>query len=342
MAEQPAPQPRRFNVEIPADLAATYANFAIITHSPWELFLDFAQILPNVPKARVRARIVLTPANAKMLLRALQENRALRGAARRDRAAGARPARGRPLFNAIRSDDQGGETRLKDARRWRSRPVDALLEDIRQLFEAKRRPRRRDHAVARGVGPLRQAIRAVHRHEVEHGARADGDGAQAAEEMRRASRTTRTYHSGYKQDALKRCRGVRDLRAGARERSPRRSRSTWSRPLPQWAGEAASELRACFSTSSQGIPTRRCGCSRRWTDLRRADLVSFFTTRSPRAAAAMDQCAACWSARGRPDQTACATAPAKRPRRVRGAHGAGRERSAGLRDEMDGGGEDAG
>jgi len=94
MAEQPAPQPRRFNVEIPADLAATYANFAIITHSPWELFLDFAQILPNVPKARVRARIVLTPANAKMLLRALQENsRATRRSPARSRCRRAPRAR---------------------------------------------------------------------------------------------------------------------------------------------------------------------------------------------------------------------------------------------------------
>ncbi|MBN1679509.1 MAG: DUF3467 domain-containing protein [Anaerolineae bacterium] len=68
------PEGRRLNLEIPADLAATYANFAIITHSPWELFLDFAQILPNLPKARVRTRIVLTPTNAKMLLKALAEN----------------------------------------------------------------------------------------------------------------------------------------------------------------------------------------------------------------------------------------------------------------------------
>jgi hypothetical protein len=71
---EPKPDPRRVNLEIPADLPAVYANFVIITHSPWEVFLDFAQILPNLPKARVRTRLVLTPANAKMLLRALNEN----------------------------------------------------------------------------------------------------------------------------------------------------------------------------------------------------------------------------------------------------------------------------
>lgn len=74
MTEPSQPVVRRLNLEIPADLPATYANFAIITHSPWEVFLDFAQILPNVPKARVRVRLVLTPTNAKMLLNALQEN----------------------------------------------------------------------------------------------------------------------------------------------------------------------------------------------------------------------------------------------------------------------------
>lgn len=68
------PKPQRINLEIPADLPAVYANFVVITHSPWEVFLDFAQILPNLPKARVRTRLVLTPVNAKMLLRALNEN----------------------------------------------------------------------------------------------------------------------------------------------------------------------------------------------------------------------------------------------------------------------------
>ncbi|NDJ75596.1 MAG: DUF3467 domain-containing protein [Chloroflexi bacterium] len=74
MPETKKPEPRRLNLEIPSSLSATYANFAIITHSPWEIFLDFAQILPNVQKARVQTRIVLTPTNAKMLLKALQEN----------------------------------------------------------------------------------------------------------------------------------------------------------------------------------------------------------------------------------------------------------------------------
>lgn len=72
MAEQPTP--RQLNVELPNDLTATYANFAIISHSPHEVVVDFAQMLPGMPKAKVQARVLLTPANAKMLWQALGQN----------------------------------------------------------------------------------------------------------------------------------------------------------------------------------------------------------------------------------------------------------------------------
>lgn len=51
-----------------------YANFAIITHSSSEFILDFARMLPGVPKAQVRSRVILAPEHAKRLLGALQEN----------------------------------------------------------------------------------------------------------------------------------------------------------------------------------------------------------------------------------------------------------------------------
>lgn len=72
MTEQPTP--RQLNVELPNDLTATYANFAIISHSPHEVVVDFAQMLPGMPKAKVQARVLLTPANAKMLWQALGQN----------------------------------------------------------------------------------------------------------------------------------------------------------------------------------------------------------------------------------------------------------------------------
>jgi hypothetical protein len=68
------PKPRSLNVELPSDLEPVYANFALISHTASEVIVDLAQLLPNQPKVRVRARVVMTPLNAKLTLRALQEN----------------------------------------------------------------------------------------------------------------------------------------------------------------------------------------------------------------------------------------------------------------------------
>lgn len=69
--------PRRqmkVNIEVPPELDAIYANFALITHSASEIIIDFARVLPNTPKAKVHARIITTPLHAKLLLRALKDN----------------------------------------------------------------------------------------------------------------------------------------------------------------------------------------------------------------------------------------------------------------------------
>jgi len=73
----PNPQqnrPRQVRLEIPAKLEATYANGVVISQTHSEIVMDFAQILPNNPQARVQARVVMTPANAKAFLGALQRN----------------------------------------------------------------------------------------------------------------------------------------------------------------------------------------------------------------------------------------------------------------------------
>lgn len=73
-ARRSEPPARQVNLELPADLDATYANFAVITHTPSEVIIDFARILPGAPRSKVHARIVLTPMNAKLLHRALGQN----------------------------------------------------------------------------------------------------------------------------------------------------------------------------------------------------------------------------------------------------------------------------
>jgi hypothetical protein len=74
---QPPDQPSaasRVQVHLPGNLEPVYANFALITHSHSEIVIDFAQIMPQVPQARVKARLVMTPTNAKLLARALNEH----------------------------------------------------------------------------------------------------------------------------------------------------------------------------------------------------------------------------------------------------------------------------
>ena len=58
----------------PEKAQGEYANFAIITHSSSDFVVDFARVLPGVPKAQVRSRVILAPEHAKRLLAALQEN----------------------------------------------------------------------------------------------------------------------------------------------------------------------------------------------------------------------------------------------------------------------------
>lgn len=58
----------------PATAQGHYSNFVIIAHSPSEVILDFASMLPGMPKAKVGSRIILTPEHAKRLLISLQEN----------------------------------------------------------------------------------------------------------------------------------------------------------------------------------------------------------------------------------------------------------------------------
>ena len=65
----------QIQIELTQEIAqGKYANFAIITHSSSDFIIDFARILPGVPKAQVKSRIILAPEHAKRLLQALQEN----------------------------------------------------------------------------------------------------------------------------------------------------------------------------------------------------------------------------------------------------------------------------
>jgi hypothetical protein len=63
------------NIELDPEMAqGTYSNLAIINHSASEFVVDFINIMPGAPKAKVRSRIILTPQHAKRFLKALGEN----------------------------------------------------------------------------------------------------------------------------------------------------------------------------------------------------------------------------------------------------------------------------
>ncbi|CAM1374139.1 DUF3467 domain-containing protein [Tenacibaculum xiamenense] len=65
----------QLNIELDQDVAeGTYSNLAIINHSTAEFIVDFINIMPGVPKAKVKSRIILTPQHAKRLAKALADN----------------------------------------------------------------------------------------------------------------------------------------------------------------------------------------------------------------------------------------------------------------------------
>ena len=71
----PNQQQEQINIELDETIAeGIYSNLAIINHSSSEFVLDFVSIMPGIPKAKVKSRIVLTPQHAKRLLKAIGEN----------------------------------------------------------------------------------------------------------------------------------------------------------------------------------------------------------------------------------------------------------------------------
>lgn len=71
---QPTQPQRRLQLEVPANLNGVYANAVVIAQTFSEIIMDFIQIAPNDPRARVQSRVVMTPVNAKLFLQALTTN----------------------------------------------------------------------------------------------------------------------------------------------------------------------------------------------------------------------------------------------------------------------------
>ncbi len=73
--EKKQQQPNQINIELKEDVAqGVYSNLAVITHSSSEFVVDFIRVMPGIPKADVKSRIILTPEHAKRLMLALKDN----------------------------------------------------------------------------------------------------------------------------------------------------------------------------------------------------------------------------------------------------------------------------
>jgi len=75
MSDNKNQKKNNLNIELDEKVAeGTYANLAIINHSVSEFVVDFVNMMPGMPKAKVKSRIILTPQHAKRLMKALADN----------------------------------------------------------------------------------------------------------------------------------------------------------------------------------------------------------------------------------------------------------------------------
>lgn len=75
MAEKKEQSQNQINIELSEETAeGVYSNLAMIAHSNSEFVIDFIRLMPGVPKAKVKSRIVITPEHARRFLSALKDN----------------------------------------------------------------------------------------------------------------------------------------------------------------------------------------------------------------------------------------------------------------------------
>ena len=69
------PPDNQIKIELMEEIAeGIYSNLAVITHSHSEFIVDFIRLMPGMPKAKVKSRIILTPQHAKRFMKTMKEN----------------------------------------------------------------------------------------------------------------------------------------------------------------------------------------------------------------------------------------------------------------------------
>ena len=72
--KQPSSNKKQIKLQIPQDSDAIYSNIAVLTSTKNEMIFNFGQLLPPDPRAKVQARVVMSPQHAKHMLHTLQRN----------------------------------------------------------------------------------------------------------------------------------------------------------------------------------------------------------------------------------------------------------------------------
>lgn len=73
--EEKKPQGMKLEIQLDEETAqGAYVNLAVVNHNEAEFVVDFIFVQPQAPRAKVRSRVILSPAHAKRLVAVLQED----------------------------------------------------------------------------------------------------------------------------------------------------------------------------------------------------------------------------------------------------------------------------
>jgi len=75
MSEKKEQKEIKVEIQLDEEIAqGIYSNLVVANHNDSEFVLDFIFVQPQVPRAKVRSRVVTSPKHVKRMVLALQEN----------------------------------------------------------------------------------------------------------------------------------------------------------------------------------------------------------------------------------------------------------------------------
>jgi len=69
------PEENAINIELgEKEAEGIYSNLVLVSHSPHEFVIDFARLLPGLPKAKIASRVIVTPTHMAAIIQTLKDN----------------------------------------------------------------------------------------------------------------------------------------------------------------------------------------------------------------------------------------------------------------------------